>query len=361
MGGTYKAIGINLKSMPMGESDRLLTILTREHGLIRAIAPGARKPKSSLRGRSNLFVINELLLVRGRSLDKMIQAESVESFAAIGSDLGKLTAGQYLAELVLCQALADHPQPELFALLWEHLTRIDQRAGSLTLLSLVQATYHLLAYGGLTPQVFRCCVTQGAVTPEMSNPDWMAYFDASSGGIISQSAYDCFEDSQSQFSQSQSSSVQAAPTLSSQAPASASHGASSKRRIRVLDGRTSYANSQWQSSPTESGERLSDPDGIHFQGQVWSESSVYHTGRSPRRRSPMPTRPGYIRLTAAEVSLLQRLTQPDILNKDHDAMEPSILLSVERVLRHYAQYHLEQTIRSAELIETCFASTLSAP
>ncbi|MEB3209801.1 MAG: recombination protein O N-terminal domain-containing protein, partial [Leptolyngbyaceae bacterium] len=74
MGGTYKATGINLKSVPMGESDRLLTILTREYGLIRAIAPGARKPKSSLRGRSNLFVINDLLIARGRSLDKMIQA-----------------------------------------------------------------------------------------------------------------------------------------------------------------------------------------------------------------------------------------------------------------------------------------------
>nr|WP_310488709.1 recombination protein O N-terminal domain-containing protein [Chamaesiphon sp. VAR_69_metabat_338] len=42
MSGTYKATGINLKAMPIGENDRLVTILTREHGSIKAIFPGAR-------------------------------------------------------------------------------------------------------------------------------------------------------------------------------------------------------------------------------------------------------------------------------------------------------------------------------
>jgi DNA repair protein RecO (recombination protein O) len=44
MSQTYKATGINLKSVPLGEADRILTILTREFGLVRAVASGARKP-----------------------------------------------------------------------------------------------------------------------------------------------------------------------------------------------------------------------------------------------------------------------------------------------------------------------------
>ncbi len=52
MSRTYKATGINLKSMPMGEADRLLTILTREFGLIRAVAMGSRKHNSSLGGEA---------------------------------------------------------------------------------------------------------------------------------------------------------------------------------------------------------------------------------------------------------------------------------------------------------------------
>ena len=69
MSRTYKATGINLKAIPMGENDRLMTILTKEYGLLRAIAPGARKHKSRLGGRSALFVVNELMLSKGKSLD----------------------------------------------------------------------------------------------------------------------------------------------------------------------------------------------------------------------------------------------------------------------------------------------------
>src|SRR5512147_915068 len=100
--------------MPFGEADRLLTILTREHGLIQAIAMGARKHSSSLAGRSGLFVVNDLLIVKGRSLDKVTQAETLESYPKLGKDLQKLTVSQYLAELCLCQALSDQPQEELF-------------------------------------------------------------------------------------------------------------------------------------------------------------------------------------------------------------------------------------------------------
>ena len=90
MSGTYKATGINLKGIPIGENDRLVTILTREYGLIRAIVPGARKPNSSLGGRSALFVVNNLLIVKGRSLDKITQAQTVITYKKSIGDLGKL-------------------------------------------------------------------------------------------------------------------------------------------------------------------------------------------------------------------------------------------------------------------------------
>ncbi|MEM7770436.1 MAG: DNA repair protein RecO [Cyanobacteria bacterium P01_E01_bin.6] len=350
MGGTYKATGINLKSIPMGESDRLLTILTREYGLIRAIAPGARKQKSSLRGRSNLFVINDLLIAKGRSLDKMIQAESVESFSGMSHDLGKLTAGQYLAELVLCQALTDHPQPDLFALLWEHLTRIDQRMPSQTLASLVQATYHLLAYAGLTPQVFRCCLSQQQITPDLSDPSWVAYFDASSGGIIAKSPTD-EQLTESQPTESESGEPQTATQ----------NGSSNKRRFRVLEHRASYVASRAPSLENQGYKQSQLPMSRSPQSSSWNGQRTTHHLDATSERS-FPERPRrqrqnrHIQLDAKEILTLQRLAQTDILNSD-DGIEVSTLLSIERVLRHYAQYHFEKPIRSAELIETCFAST----
>jgi DNA repair protein RecO (recombination protein O) len=50
MSQTYRATGINLKAVPMGETDRLITVLTPEFGLVRGIAPGSRKHKSRLGG-----------------------------------------------------------------------------------------------------------------------------------------------------------------------------------------------------------------------------------------------------------------------------------------------------------------------
>ena len=181
---TYKATGINLKGMPLGEADRLVTILTPEFGLIRAVAPGARKHKSKLRGRCELFVVNQLLIAKGRSLDKIIQADTLESYPGLSRNLEKLAASQYLAELVLALALSEEPQPELYELLTEHLRRIETFQ-YMAHAYLAQAVFHLLAIAGIGPQVQACCLTGEAITADLSDPHWRAGFSFEAGGIIS--------------------------------------------------------------------------------------------------------------------------------------------------------------------------------
>jgi DNA repair protein RecO (recombination protein O) len=151
MSRSYKATGINLKAMPIGETDRLLTILTREQGLIRAVAPGARKHKSRLGGRSGQFVINDLLVIQGKQLDKVVQAETVQSFPGLATDLTKLTASQYLAELVLCQALSEQPQGELFSLFVEHLERLEQASAPGRHGGAVPGHFSPVGFGGHCP------------------------------------------------------------------------------------------------------------------------------------------------------------------------------------------------------------------
>ena len=149
MSKTYKATGINLKAQALGESDRLVTILTTEFGLIRAVAPGSRKHNSSLGGRSGMFVVNELLIAKGRSLDKITQAQTIKSYPGLVKDLGKLAASQYLAEICLYQALSDQPQEELFCLLNEHLKRLAVASSQLVLPHLTHAIFQLLVLAGI--------------------------------------------------------------------------------------------------------------------------------------------------------------------------------------------------------------------
>ncbi len=185
MSRTYQARGIILKGMPFGEADRLVTLLSPEYGLIRAIVPGARKQKSRLRGRSELFVVNQLLIAKGRSLDKIIQAETIESYPGLSKELGKLAAAQYLGEIVLSLALDAQPQPELYELLNEHLRRLEKMSTAESLYAyLAQAVFHLLAIAGIGPQVHRCCLTQEDLTPNFNDPNWCVGFSFDAGGLI---------------------------------------------------------------------------------------------------------------------------------------------------------------------------------
>jgi DNA repair protein RecO (recombination protein O) len=171
--------------MPLGEADRLVTILTAEYGLVRAIVPGARKPKSRLRGRSELFVVNQLLIVKGRSLDKVIQADTLASYSGLSLDAGKLAGGQYLAEMVLCFALSEQPQNELYEILNEHLRRLESLSLTQPLYAhLAQAVFHLLAIAGIAPQVYHCCLTHQALEANFAIPNWRVGFSFDAGGLI---------------------------------------------------------------------------------------------------------------------------------------------------------------------------------
>ncbi|HEY9771849.1 MAG TPA: DNA repair protein RecO [Coleofasciculaceae cyanobacterium] len=185
MNQKYKATGIILKGSSLKENDRLVTVLTPEHGLIRAVAPGAKKYKSQLRGRTELFVINQLLLIKGRSLDKIIQADTLYTYPGLSRDLGKLATAQYLAELSIALAVAEQPQPELYEVLNEHLRRIEAlTAGESVYPYLAQAVFHLLAIAGLSPQVFDCCVTQRLIPPDLTSASWRVGFSFEGGGIV---------------------------------------------------------------------------------------------------------------------------------------------------------------------------------
>jgi DNA repair protein RecO (recombination protein O) len=180
----YRATGINLKGMPLGENDRLLTILTKEHGLIRAVAAGARKHRSAMAGRSGLFVVNDLQISVGRNMDRIKNAEVLQSFVGLGKTLAKLTAAQYLSELALMQALSDQPQEDLFLVLVEHLNRIQAADNQNVLAYLNHGTYHLLAIAGFAPQVHSCCITQSPVIAQRENQKWKAGFSIVGGGVI---------------------------------------------------------------------------------------------------------------------------------------------------------------------------------
>jgi DNA repair protein RecO (recombination protein O) len=304
---TYKAIGINLKAQALGESDKIVTILTKEFGLIRAIAHGARKQNSSLGGRMGMFVINELLISQGKNLDRITQAQTIKTYPGLSKDLGKLAASQYLTEIVLCQALSEQPQIEIYELFNEYLQRLDNIPKTdirCVVAYLVQGVFQLLALAGLTPQVDFCCLTQRLLTPDLTNPNWQVGFSIPAGGII---CLDAWKSLRKEIEQE-------------------------KRENRELEekNQTSVPNPQF-SAPQPSYE------------------TVFH-----QQELPIISR----RLHGKELIMLQYLSETEIIQID--AASDSGWLSVEQILRQYVQYHLGQPIRSATLIDSYFAANHDA-
>jgi DNA repair protein RecO (recombination protein O) len=184
MSQTYKATGINLKSVPLGEADRIVTILTREFGLVRAVAAGARKPRSKLGGRGELFVINHLMLSTGRSLDKIAQAETIESYPALSRNLSKLTVAQYWAEVILNQPPNQDTTEAVFDWLCQRLADLAaSEAGLSPLVHLLYGIVQLLQLEGILPQVKRCSLSGQAVNPETMG-NGRVVFSPAAGGIV---------------------------------------------------------------------------------------------------------------------------------------------------------------------------------
>jgi DNA repair protein RecO (recombination protein O) len=100
MPGLYKDEAIVLKTIKLGEADRIVTLYTRANGKVRAVAKGIRKTKSRFGGRLEPFTRTDLLIYRGRNLDTITSADIIRSFDGIRSDYERYTRACAMVELV---------------------------------------------------------------------------------------------------------------------------------------------------------------------------------------------------------------------------------------------------------------------
>jgi DNA repair protein RecO (recombination protein O) len=95
----YRDEAVVLRTHKLGEADRIVTLLTRHHGRVRAVAKGVRKTTSRWGSRLEPFTHVDLQLAVGRNLDIVTQAETIEPFAGgLGGDYARYTAGTVMLE-----------------------------------------------------------------------------------------------------------------------------------------------------------------------------------------------------------------------------------------------------------------------
>ncbi|RJL21470.1 DNA repair protein RecO [Bailinhaonella thermotolerans] len=95
----YRDEGVVLRTQKLGEADRIVTILTRRTGRVRAVAKGVRRTSSRFGARLEPFTHVDLQLHAGRSLDVVTQAETLHPYGeALVSDYPRYTSGMAMLE-----------------------------------------------------------------------------------------------------------------------------------------------------------------------------------------------------------------------------------------------------------------------
>lgn len=118
--------GIVLRSFPFGEADRVVVILSPNHGKLRTVAKGIRKTKSRFGGRLEPFTNVDLILYEGRNLDTVTQVSVIETFPRLREDLDRVMAAGTMVEAVDAVASEGEPSLRLFLLLQRGLRALDR-------------------------------------------------------------------------------------------------------------------------------------------------------------------------------------------------------------------------------------------
>jgi DNA repair protein RecO (recombination protein O) len=169
----YRDNGIVLRTIKLGEADRIVTLVTEGRGKVRAVAKGVRKTKSRFGGRLEPMTHVALQLYEGRELDTITQVETVDTFRAIRDDLDRVTRAQGLLEVVDQVAQERQANAPLYRMLVGALRALAAADAPL----LVPAFFwKLLALEGFQPLLDQC-VACG------TDADLVA-FDLEEGGIL---------------------------------------------------------------------------------------------------------------------------------------------------------------------------------
>lgn len=174
---SFRAEAVVIRHSDFGEADRLLTLYTREHGKVRAIAKGARKIASRKAGHLEPFTRVKLQLARGRDLLIVTQAETIEAYTSLREDLVLTGYAAYALEL-LDRFVPDEDValPPLYRLLTETLSRLA--AEPVPWLTIRSYEMRLLDLLGFRPKLFECANCGNEIQPEDQ------FFSAALGGAV---------------------------------------------------------------------------------------------------------------------------------------------------------------------------------
>ncbi len=149
----YSDRAVVLRTMPLGEADRIVTLMTEAHGRVRAVAKGIRRTTSKFGSRLEPTTHVSLQLYIGRELDTITQAETIAHMGNVRDDLHRFGRANVMLETVDQVSPEKEPNAALYRMLVGALAALDKDDAPLVLAGFL---LKLLALEGFQPQLDEC-------------------------------------------------------------------------------------------------------------------------------------------------------------------------------------------------------------
>lgn len=117
--------GVVLGTRDYKDADKLISILTKDHGLVRYLARGARRQGSKKGPHLDLFQIIRFQVQRGENPRQLLQVESEKSLNDLKSDFGKIGHGLTILEILNSVVAEEVPDKELYLSLENYLNALN--------------------------------------------------------------------------------------------------------------------------------------------------------------------------------------------------------------------------------------------
>ncbi|OLS41653.1 DNA repair protein RecO [Bacillus sp. MRMR6] len=151
-----KCEGIVIRSTDYGETNKIVTLYTREWGKIGVMARGAKKPNSRLSSITQLFTHGFFLVQRGTGLGSVQQGETITSLRSIGEDIFLTAYASYIVELTDKCTEEKKPNPSHFELLFQTLNYLNEGYDPDVMMNIYEMK--MLNLMGLYPVLNQCSV-----------------------------------------------------------------------------------------------------------------------------------------------------------------------------------------------------------
>lgn len=120
--------GIILSRTDYGEADRIISLLTPDHGKLRLMAKGVRKVKSKLAGGIELFSVSHITFIQGKNeVGTLISTRLIKHYGSIVKSIDRVQLGYELIK-ALDKATEDEPEREYFELLQQAFEALNNTA-----------------------------------------------------------------------------------------------------------------------------------------------------------------------------------------------------------------------------------------